>query len=110
MPDDKLTEFLVALCTDEKIYKKFATSEADRDELMKMFQIPGPTATALVKGFAGPVRLEIGTQQGGGKSRAMEANQLAKKASALVKAAVDLLGETSALAKALGVKVEDSGE
>jgi hypothetical protein len=110
MADDKLTDFLVALCTEPDVYECFAKSDESRKEVVgrARFGLSEGVQNAILEPFTEQLRTMIGTQQGGGKARAMEADELAKKVRDLAKFATDLVGESSALAKALAIASEAS--
>jgi hypothetical protein len=108
MADDKLTDFLVALCTEAEVYESFAKNDDSRKEVVgrERFGLTQGVKDAILEPFTESLRQMIGTQQGGGKSRALEANQLATRANELAKLATDVFGESAALAKALAVRLE----
>lgn len=101
MADDRLTAFLVALCTDETLLGEF---QADKEKVLrrKKFALEEPFITAILADDEDGLKAMIGGQQGGGgKGRAKEANQLAKRAAQLTKSSVDVATSAAALAKSI---------
>jgi hypothetical protein len=97
MPDDKLTAFLIDLCTEKEVYESFAK---DRDKVLrrKKYGLDEVTIVTILNDLDEALKDMIGTQQGGGDARAKEANRLARKAEALAKATVQVATSAATLA------------